>query len=751
MFGEWMLRYRWLWMFTLLSALTGAAYLLPNVKIDQNFDNYFPDQDPDLAFYQYMTGELGDEDNLLSVAVYRETSIFDSVFLAQFHAFTLETGKLPYILGARSLTNLNEVRRTPFGNLSTPFIHLSNPERFSSDSLQLRKDPRLSGRLISPDFKTLAVILQLEPGIDGSRGEQLISDLERLGQQFGFEEMYITGRKYFEVSHNRVSRKEILKGFILCMALIIVILGFIYQTFWGILLPVLIYTFSILLFLAYGVLRGHSLDIMSSLAPTILLIVSVSDVIHFFSKYEDQIKCGQDKRTAIKATLNTIGLAIFLTSFTTAIGFLALLTSSLPTLRQFGEDIAIGVLLAFLVTLLFIPFSLWYIPGRVIRTRTDWYQWWHKRAHQIIQFIQKKRKWIFGSAVFLALFGAWGLTQMNTNHFFIGTLPKKHTSTEAALFFENNLGGVRTFEIALTPEEGVLLNDLNLLKQIEQLHAYVDSLPRTGGVYSPVTFYKSLNKAWFGGQTSAYKLPASQESLIQQEQQFQNFSSKIFHRILNKEKTFGKISARMNDPGRDNIYPLNEKVEHWINAHLDTTLFDARIIGASAMADKIQEHSIRNMFTGLAIALGAISLLIFLLYRKWQMVLIVLAINILPLMITGALMALSGIVLRCVTSVIFTIGFVIAVDDTIHFVGRYRLERLRGLSSEEAVAITLKETGRAMLLTSVILFFGFAQLTTSIFRDAQAVGALVSIMLFFALVVDLFLGPLLILKFMKRQ
>jgi predicted RND superfamily exporter protein len=108
-------------------------------------------------------------------------------------------------------------------------------------------------------------------------------------------------------------------------------------------------------------------------------------------------------------------------------------------------------------------------------------------------------------------------------------------------------------------------------------------------------------------------------------------------------------------------------------------------------------------------------------------------------------MAMSGIVLRCATSVIFSIGFVIAIDDTIHFVGRFRLERSGGLTPVESAGITLRETGRAILLTSFVLFFGFIQLITSSFRDAQAIGILVSVMLVFALLADLFLGPLLLL------
>ena len=744
MFGDYIIRFRWVLALLLLAVLAGALYLIPNIEFAQNTDSYFPDKDPDLEFYYRMTAELGDENDLVFAAVHRENGIFDSVFLAKFHSFTLACGQLPFVGKVRSLTNMNDMKRTPFGNLPSPFLHLSKPALFPADSIKLLNDKRLLKRFVSADLKTLPVIMETAGQMNGKKREELISALENLGESYQFSEMYIIGRKYFDVIHNRVLAHELKKGLAICICLVIILLGILYRSLWGIMLPVLVYIFSSIIFLGYLVLRGHPMDIMTNLAPTILLIVSVSDVIHFLSKYEDQIKAGLEKRVALRNSLNHIGFAIFLTSFTTAIGFLTLTASNLPALRQFGGDIAVGVLLAFLITLIMVPFVLWYIPEHAIQIRKDWYQWWHNTADGILYLIRNNPKWIIWSTILLIVIGIVGLPQINTNNFFVTALPKQHEATHAIDFFEKNLGGIRTFEIGIIPKKEKKLNDLIVLREIEKLHYLIDSLPRTGGVYSPVTFYKSLNRAWNGGRNNAYVLPNTQAQLDQQEQKFEKPSGALFHRILNEEKNFGKVSVQMNDPGRGNIRVLNKEVDNWISANMDTTLLETRIIGASAMADKIQEHSIRNLFTGLSLSLLAIGLLIFILYQNWKLVLIVITINLFPLIITGAVMALLGIELVIATSIIFTIGFVIAVDDTIHFIGRYRMERTKGLSNADAITITIRETGRAMLLTSAVLFFGFAQLITSSFRDATAVGILVSFMLIIAFLIDLLLGPLLL-------
>lgn len=746
MLGEMIIRFRWGLIAILVVGLAWAGPLIPGIEIDQNFDKYFPDEDPDLGFYRSMVSELGDEDDLLMLAVHREKGIFDSVFLEKFHAFTLAAAQLPYVVDALSITNLIDVKRTPFGNLPSPFIHLSDPIFYTSDSIRLSEDERLPERFVSRDLKTLTVLLELEKQLDGKTSEALISSVESLGREFEFSEMYILGKSYFEVIHNRTSRKELKKGVLIGIGLIIALLGFLYRSFWGIIIPVLVYACSILVFLEYLAIRGHSLDILMNLAPTILLAVSVSDVIHFLSKYEDQIKAGLGKREALKTSLNDIGLALFLTSFTTAIGFLTLLTSDLPILRKFGEDIAVGVLLAFMVTVVLVPFVLYHVSEHAIHIRTDWYQWWRRTAGWIFHAISNRPQWITRGAIFLTLAGLLILPQINTNNFLLASLPKNHPSMQGVKFYEKNLGGIRTFEIALIPKKGALLNQLALLKEIEKLHRHLDSLPAIGGVFSPVTFYKSLNKAWHGGRNSAFILPDSQESIDRLDQYFKPSSAAIFRRILNKEKSFGKISAKMNDLGRKKVNGFNREMAGWIAANIDPSILETRIIGASAMADKIQEHSIRNMFSGLAFALLAVGVLVFLLCRNWRLVMIAMAINVLPLIITGAVMALSGVELRCITSIIFTVGFVIAVDDTIHFIGRYQLERFKGLSNQDSIFITLQETGRAILLTSVVLFFGFAQLIASSFRDAKAVGILVGVMLVFSLAADLFLGPALIFK-----
>lgn len=751
MLGKYLLKYRWLSFMLFLLCMLWALQLLPRIEISQQFDNYFPRHDPELLFYRSATAELGDEDDILMLAIRRERGILDSLFLHKVHELTLALDTFRHVRTSRSLTRLNRVRRTPFGVVQSPRLRIQQPESYARDSLSLATDQRLINRLISADLRTLTMVLELDEGLDGRQAEQLISRIEDRARSYHFDTLHILGRTYLEVCFNRMSRRELRNSFFLCIGLIILTLGFLYRSFWAVFIPLLIYLCAIALFLAVMVWRGHPLDAMSNLAPAILLIVSISDVIHFFSFFETKVREGNDQREALRLTINRIGLTLFLTSFTTAAGFLTLMISDLPTMEYLGADMATGVIIAYLVTMLLLPVFLHQLPARAFFLKAGRSDLWNRFSERLYRLVRLRSRGILTLSLLLGALGMLGSGMINTNNRLIDALPRHDSSAYSASFFADHLGGTRSFELLLLTKDSGAMADLPVLREIEKIDTFLSRFPMISGVFSPATYYKSLNEAWRGGNPAAYQLPSTADLLARQRRELEGHPDAFHRSVISADHSMGRISARMQDLGRQRIYDVNDGVRAWIDSEVDSNLLDIRILGASAMFDKIQEHAIRNMLIGLSIAIGVISLLILLLYRRLRLMLIVLLVNLLPLLLTGAVMALLGIELRYGTSVIFPIGFVIAVDDTIHFVGRYQFERLAGHSMPEALALTLRQTGRAMLLTSLILLLGFIQLIFSSFPDIRITGILVSAMLVFALSADLLLASALVWKWDKSS
>jgi|GEM_PF-4392427 len=750
MLGNILLKYRIPLCFLLVGTSIYSVIGLFRIEIKQDFSTYFPRGDADRQFYEKIIGELGDEDDLLSIALVNESGIFDTVFLRKVADFTNAANVLPDVERAFSITNVEDAVRTPFGIVPQPFLTWDSAGQFNTDSAGLAADPRIAERLFSKKMNALLVTLQLEHDLDPRREEAVIAALESKLDSMKFDRTYIGGLVYYEVNYNRTSNRELIWGTVKCIGILVLLLGFVYQSGWGVVLPLLVFCVSLLNLLGYLVLRGHPLDIMSNLYPTIMLVVSVSDVIHIFSKYEDRIKQGQPRLEAIRLALNDAGLGTFLTSFTTAIGFLALAISSIPATTKFGLDMALGVMLAYFVTVVMLVSLMPFIRPSAFVASDFLFKKWERSYSGIAKLIQQKGRLLTRASVLLAAVSVASLFFINTNHHL-----ESAVSTEAlhksVAYFDEEAAGARTFEMAILPKNSHRLNDLALLEQIEKLHNHLDSLPQLGGVYSPATFYKSLNKSMHGGGAEAYALPETQEDLNRSEKAFRKFKPAFVSHIMNKERTVGKVSARIPDLGRLNVKKIDQSVEEWVAEHLDSSLVQVKITGASHMVDRVQEISIRSMFSGLAFSFVVIGLLMALLFRNWKVTLISIWVNAWPLLLTAACMALFGIELRYGTSIMFTIGFVIAVDDTVHLLLNYKFERRNQPDEHTAILSALNHTGRAMTLTSLLLVGGFGILMTSSFRDSQDIGLLTSLLLVFAILADLLLCPRLLMDVFEEQ
>jgi predicted RND superfamily exporter protein len=207
--------------------------------------------------------------------------------------------------------------------------------------------------------------------------------------------------------------------------------------------------------------------------------------------------------------------------------------------------------------------------------------------------------------------------------------------------------------------------------------------------------------------------------------------------------TFGyetvRITALIEDAGSERINEIRAE----LGAHLAERYTDAEILvtGSTVLSADLVGKIVRSLMNSMALAIGLISVLMALLFRNIRMVMISLIPNLLPLIVTGATMAIFNVDIKPSTAVIFTIAFGIAVDDSIHFLARFRVELGRGLPIHDALTVAIQKTGRAIIITSMILLAGFGTLISSDFVSTAMMGVMVSATIFSALIADLFLLP----------
>ncbi len=351
---------------------------------------------------------------------------------------------------------------------------------------------------------------------------------------------------------------------------------------------------------------------------------------------------------------------------------------------------------------------------------------------------------IIAVAITVLLLCFWGISMISTNYTITKNLPKGQKVSSDFLFFEKSYAGFRPLEFAIFSKGDYRVDDFAVVQQVDKIENYLRSFPGIQSINSITTVYKSLNQMSHGNQPEWYRLPEK----ITTYKRYQKFAEKIPDEaarvMISKDGKKTRVTSRVLDVGSDSLKAITKHVERWIVENTDTTMITVKATGTGLILDKNAEYVRRNLLQGLGLAIFIISILMAILFKNWRMVIISIIPNIFPLLIAGALLGFIGIELEAGVAIVFAVIFGIAVDDTIHFLSKYKLTRDKGLAMEEALRITFLETGKAICLTTVILFFGFLVMLFSINPPSVTVGLLISFTLVSALVADLFTIPLLI-------
>lgn len=725
-----------------------SVYFGLQVKFSFDFEQFFPDGDEDLAFFREFVQEFETDDNFMLIAIQRDEGVFERKFLEQFHDFTLKTRGLPYVTESQSLTKVGYPLKTPFGVTSIPAIHIGEPERYEEDKARILADERFVYNFITPDARTLTVFIKMVNSIPLEQSREFMRELDQLIAQYDFEAYHYLGRPYFQRELVAMQQREVMVSAVVSALLVSVLLWLLLRRFWGVLLSLVSIGLGMLLFVGLLGAWGRELNALSALYPLLMIIVGTSDVVHILSKYIDELVKGRSRGEAVRITIKEIGLATFMTSVTTAVGFLSLMTSRIGPIREFGVNAAIGVMVAFFTVIIFTTTLLtWFSADQISRLGKE-QRMWNRLLNATYLFTRYGERRIAIGSIAMAAILLLGISLVTTNYDIVNNLPRGKKITEDFLFFEKELAGFRPMEFAVYAQGDYLADDFAVLKQIDTVEQFLRGYPVIRAVNSVTTVYKSINRMNAGNNPEAYRLPGDEERF----DQYRRLASKIpqagLNVLVSKDGKKARISSRIKDCGADSIKAVGAAIDRFIAENTDASVATFRRTGTGLIVDKNSEYVRNSLFQGLGLSLLIICGLMALLFRNLRMIVISLVPNVFPLLVAGALLGFFNIELEAGISIIFTIVFGIAVDDSIHFLSRFRLLRARGIAIEEAVHATMMETGKPIVQTTILLFFGFLVLLFSINPPSVAIGLVISATLFSALVCDLLLLPVLLRRWM---
>lgn len=740
--------YKWrksfIWLFVLLSI--GSAFLIRNINFEFGFEQFFPQGDEDLEFFLEFVDEFETDDNFLLIALENKPSVFDTGFLHRVKDFSVDARRISFVKSVQSLPLSKYPIMTPFGPSGLPVVHLDDPGRLAQDSIRVLNDERFVYQLINQKGNSTSVILKFEDGIQLAQSQIIMHEVDSLLNVYAFDNHYMLGRPYFQDVLSETQIKEILLSTIISGILISIIMILIFKRWQSIFIALSSLGIGLLLFMGVLSFFDRSLTLMSALYPVLMLIVGTSDVIHIMSKYMDELKKGVASKPALKKTIKQIGLATLLTSLTTAAGFLTLLSSRIIPIREFGVNSAIGVVIAYIVVIGFTCPLLTLFTRESLVGRQGILDRWSSLLSHTNRFTIRKSKAIgYGALVFLVL-SAIGISKIHTNYDITSTLPKGAKITEDFKYFEREYSGFRPLEVAVYVQDDYEIFDYEVVDAIARTEAYILSQDEIQSSFSIATLVKSINQMMRSNQPEYYIMP-NEEAYNKQKKYLSRLPGQNLNLLINDDKLMTRISTRVKDVGSENIGLMSDRIDGWIDENIDQDIVQFRQTGTGVILDKNSEFIRQSLTVGLGIALLMVSLIMGFFFRNIKMLFIALVPNILPLLFAAAILGYFNIALEAGISIVFAIIFGIAVDDTIHFLSKYKLAMDFFGDREKALDITFQESGKAIIFTSIILFFGFLVLLFSNNGPSVIIGMLISVTLLSAVIADLILLPVLIRKF----
>ena len=734
--------------------ISGFSFVpLKDLKFDFNLEQFFPVNDPDLKFFQEYTQRFSsDIDNeYIYIGLTNNEGIFEYEFLNKVDTLTKHIFSIDSIISVYSVTNsfYNEVERGNFKQ--TPIIHYHEPEKYESDSIRLFGSNEFKEFMISKDGKSITVSAFNTLNLSDAEKSDLLSDIKSKIDELDFDKTYFTAKILVEETYLKEIQSNLTVYLSISLVLICITLWLLFRSFKSILIPLITIIFSISW--TFGLISwfGYPIDIISSLLPPVLAVICMSDVIHLYSKYIEELRAGTEKIQALKNTFNDIGIATFFTSITTAIGFFALGFSDIVPIRLFGVFAGIGVLLSFIIVLVFILGISILTNEPVIVSKLSYQTRWNRfLSGSLVYVLNNKLIVVLVTAIFL-LGSGYFINKIELNSSLLQEIPKDNPILEDYHFIETQFSGTRSFEMALELKDtNSTFLDINIISEIDQINSFLKDSCEVGMLVSHVSFIKTARQAFDGGKESGFKIPESEQDVyflcnkIMQTQWGGEFT-----RFMSLDKKHARISGKLPDLTTQEFEKLTRKFDYFFNAN--NFGVDYKMTGAGVLIDKTTFSLPKNMIIGLIIVFAVISIIVGVMFKSVKMIFMVLLTNSIPLIFMAAVMGLMRVYLKADTSIIFAVSLGIVVDDSIHYLSKLKLELLKGRSVIYAVKRSYLSTGKAMITTTILLLTGFMPLLFSSFGGAYYIGLLVSLCLVFALVIDLSLLPILIVLFYKRN
>jgi uncharacterized protein len=777
--GAFILRYR-IPLGVLLIVLTASmGWMSQYNRMSYRFGGVLPEDDSTYVEYQKFINQFSEDGNVLAIG-YRDPKIWETenfkkwrklvkdLYLTQVDVDGVMSNMVDSIFSTGNCYNL--VKDTVAKKFVFQQLVHHEPELQSElDSIKnvLYNLPFYEGLLYKKDTDAGLMMVFVNSELFNSeyRGDavdRMLLLTDKFTEETGIK-TYVSGMPYIR-SVMAVKVKTELKFFtilsaLICMALLMVFFRSIKVT--AVVMSVVVV--SVVIAMGSIALFDYPITMLMGLIPPLMIVTTVPNCIYLVTKYHQEYQRYGNKTRALARVVQKAGAAAFMINATTAVGFATFIFTSSDLLKNFGVIASLNCLLAFFISLLVFPIVYSFLPPPTEKHLGHLNSpWLESILDNLVRLVMYKRRAVYAITILVTALGLYGITLMSTTGNIVDDIPDSDRVITDLKWFEENFNGVMPFEILvdgqkkgqITKEKNLqkieelqlLLADYKLKMKDTTIHPFSRSL-------SIVDAGKFIKQAFYGGDPEYYTLMARDEQsfiadYIQTDPEKSKSAEKTF---LDSTKSMTRITTQVADIGTIEMDRLLGEIKPRIDSIFDPTKYKVTLTGTSVVFLEGTNYLVGDLFSSLLFGIVIISLMMAAMFWSARMVFISFIPNIIPQIMTAGIMGYMGIPLKPSTILVFSIALGITVDNTIHYLAKYRQElKYHNWKIKESALLAIRETGASMVYTSLVLLFGFGCFAASEFEGTRALGVLTAVTILVAMVTNLLVLPALLLSFQRR-
>ncbi len=732
--------------------VAAAGTGLPKLSFTGDYRVFFSEDNPQLIAYESMERVYSKSDSVSFLLLPENGELLSPEFLQSVQQLTDDAWQVPFSTMVDSISNFQYTFAEDDDLIVEDLI--SDRTQFSEEQIEkIRKiavsEPQLVSKFISPGAHATLVNVTINmPGIDTlSEEPQVTAKVRELKAQFEAEnpgsQVYLSGIVMMSAAFGEAAMVDNATLVPLMFLIVILTVGLLLRTILGTASLLVIIIISIVSTMGLSGWGGISLTGASASAPIMILTLVVADCVHVLTTVLYEMRGGMQRKEAIFRSLQVNFQPILLTSVTTAIGFLSMNFSDSPPFNDLGNMVAVGVMLAFVFSITTFPAILSKLPLKVkVQEKAGF-----DLMDHISKFVIRRRKLLLPLVAIGIVAMGFFAPQNQLNDDPVRYFTEATEFRQATDALSDNISGMTVIEISVGSEKDSGVNDPAFLKDLENFTVWLRDQPEVDHVNSLSDTFKRLNMNMHGDDEQWYRLPES-KALSAQYLLMYEMSLPYgldLNNQINIDKSATRVVATIKNLDSTGLLEIEDRINAWLNNNAPQ--YSVSITGPNLMFAHIAQRNISSMLMGTLLALVLISFLLGVALKSVRYSLLSLIPNLAPAVVGFGLWALWDGEINMGLTLVMGITLGIVVDDTVHFLSKYlRARTLRGESAEEAVRYAFANVGRALYITTLVLFFGFMCLAQSQFKLNADMGLLTAVIILFALIIDFLLLPPLLIK-----